>query len=152
MLYFGSFSQIWAKMDFLQKSGCVNSNVTSWKNQKKSIKGSKGKYWTDRPKQWKKSRQNLFHRTLCLWRLIYKWSLSVFSGHILSSGYIADPFKYFGHFQSCKTKSSWFATHLYGVRLSGIVLSDQLRASWVIILNPDRLRAPQAITQELKFC
>ena len=150
MLYFGSFSQIWAKMDFLQKSGCVNSNVTSWKNQKKSIKGSKGKDWTDRPKERKKNRQHLFHRTLCLWRLIYKWR-----PHFLAIFYLLDIlltlFKYFGHFQSCQTKSNWFATHLYGVRLSGIMLSDQLRASWVIIWNPDNLRAPQAVTQELEF-
>ena len=71
MLYFGTlFTQIWAKMNFVQNYSISplkwKNNGTSWKNQKKLLNWSWEKCSVDWKIEWGTVRQQWFLKTLCL--------------------------------------------------------------------------------------
>ena len=108
--------------------------ITSWKNQKK-VKGSKGKYWTPhQPKdEWETETTHFtgpsvyrHQYTKKAWP--YSWPYFIFWIYCWSFWSTLVIF-------ICARPSPTdllSITHLCGVRLSGIMLSDQSRASWVI--------------------
>ena len=132
-----------SKQEFSGKIRLCQFLDQTGKNFKKNIRKNNQRLlktcWTDWPNVWEMNGQQWFHRKLCLWRQIYKGTMTI--SYLLDILMII--LKYFGNFQSFQIKSNQFAslmTHLWDIRLPWIIQSNQSRAPWTITQNCNIVR------------
>ena len=124
-LFWALFGQIWAKINFMENLGSLSSyiiEIIQYCNFMKEI------------------RKKTINQTLISHDPLFtEINMQKKLDHFMAILYLLDVLliilKYFGLFHSWQTKSNWFSTlisDLYGVKRSGVMLSDTLRASWAI--------------------